>query len=415
MAPGPIIVDLTESSSTKSPETPRQASSPKPYRKVSPTLLLLGVFVYGFCGDLHNLPTVLEWDFKYSVNVTNNNNNNNSSTTTQQHHNPPKNDWSWINTSGVVLSHIQGDPTRCRDVIYTGDSRDPATANQENDYVHETWKGMAHVVRTAPILNQTCLVFFQIGVPFVNTDLELHPVWGRLPATALIMQLFQRATVFLYLDTDALLASPHHSPTTMFQALSHDYDGYGQPNKQQQPALIVNKPYTGWLCGQCERFELDHGCFNTGALLWRRSPQAYMVLQRWWESRYQNETNNFFTNKKESDDDSGSFHGWSGDSTERLVGDRMGEQNRLMYIYGTNPEVHNAVWPVPRQISRPPENSTSCPSDIHGHTPCLQNDFAHAVEWNVPVDQPSCFINHYADEKPRVKNVTALMLQYRAQ
>eukprot|EP00536_Pseudo-nitzschia_multiseries_P017973 jgi/Psemu1/315267/fgenesh1_kg.1993_\ len=192
------------------------------------------------------------------------------------------------------------------------------------------------------------------------------------------------------MDSDALLASPDKSPTDMYDALA--FDGYGENATSQQlnPGLIVNKPLRGWLCGECERFGLGHGCFNSGALLWHRA-KAEVVLKAWWESRNMDKSENFVEPKSGDD-----FHGWTKDDADR-VGDKMGEQNRLMYIYGTNPDVHEAVWPVPRQKSVE-FNSESCPNAVdETHTPCLQHDSMSTVKWDQ--SGPSCFVHHYPDEK----------------
>lgn len=316
----------------------------------------------------------------------------------------------WMNTTGVTLSHIQGDPTMCKDVIYTGDSRDPfQNFDVEGDDESETnvikvgWKSLAYIVRSSPALDgNTCFAFFKVASPWIDQDgREFHPVWGRLPATALVMSAFPKADIFLYLDSDALLAFHDKSPTTMYNTLA--FDGYGEnaTSRHLKPGLIVNKPLTGWLCGQCEKFGLGHGCFNSGALLWHRS-KAELVLRAWWQSRNMDESDNFYYPK-----DDEYFHGWTGNNEHR-IGDKMGEQNRLMYIYGTDPDVHEAVWPVPRQKSVE-HNSESCPNAVdEGHTPCLQSDFMSLVKWNP--SEPSCFINHYPDKKDIiVKYAKAIM------
>eukprot|EP00535_Pseudo-nitzschia_heimii_P006799 CAMPEP_0197184386 /NCGR_PEP_ID=MMETSP1423-20130617/9775_1 /TAXON_ID=476441 /ORGANISM="Pseudo-nitzschia heimii, Strain UNC1101" /LENGTH=377 /DNA_ID=CAMNT_0042635183 /DNA_START=80 /DNA_END=1213 /DNA_ORIENTATION=- len=305
-------------------------------------------------------------------------------------------EYDWIDTAGVSLTNIQGDPTVCNDVIYTGHTLDPfgATAidEQNQDMISKGWEGMAHIVRTSPVLKgSTCFAFFLVSSPWIDeNDRELHPVWGRLPATALVMSAFPNADIFLYMDSDALLASPHKSPTMMYDELS--FDGYGDAATSQQlrPGLIVNKPQTGWLCGQCEKFGLGHGCFNSGALLWHRA-NAEPILRAWWASRNMDESQNFF------DPETGeSFHGWNGKHADR-VGNKMGEQNRLMYVYGSDPSVREIMWPVPRQKSKE-FNSESCPNAVdEDHTPCLQNDWTHTVKWKP--SGPSCFISHYPDEK----------------
>mmetsp|Transcript_34569 Transcript_34569/g.81500 ORF Transcript_34569/g.81500 Transcript_34569/m.81500 type:complete len:379 (+) Transcript_34569:221-1357(+) len=303
----------------------------------------------------------------------------------------------WMNTTGITISHIQGDPTMCTDVIYTGDSRQPFGSKSDDGkgstLVREGWKSLAHLVRTSSALKgTTCFAFFKISSPWIDqSGTELHPVWGRLPATALVMSTFPKADVFLYMDSDALLASPDNSPTKMYETLA--FDGYGEDATSQHlnPGLIVNKPLTGWLCGECERFGLGHGCFNSGALLWHRA-KAEVVLRAWWESRNTDKSENFVEPKSGD-----KFHGWNNNNAKDQLGDKMGEQNRLMYIYATNPDVHEAVWPVPRQRSVE-FNSESCPNEVdEAHTPCLQNDDMHQVNWNP--SEPSCFVHHYPDAK----------------
>ena len=362
-------------------------------------LLTIGICFYGdtqkirnFLGDTSKLPTTFQWDYKYNINASKHN----------QHQGQAQEeiDWSsWINTTGISLRMIQGDPNLCRDVIYTGHNHDATGGpDQRDDFVKEGWKGLSYAVKAFKMLSQTCLVYFQVANPLHQDGIALHPVWGRLPATALMMQTFPKAKFLLYFDSDAIIASPDQNPTTMYKALS--FDGYGENATFQalQPGLIVNKPYHGWLCGECEKFGLGHGCFNSGALLWRRSKAAKIVLHAWWESRHSNQSENFFIER-------GPFHGWTG-TKEKRCGDKMGEQNRLMYIYRTNRTVHDAVWPVPRQISF--TNSSSCPNAVEGHVPCLQTDAIRYTEWNV--SKASCFINHYTDSKETIKEHAALML-----
>jgi len=315
-----------------------------------------------------------------------------------------------MNTSGVTLSHIQGDPTMCKDVIYTGDSRDPFKTiddnNEDGSYmIQRGYKGLAYIVRTSPVLKQTtCFVFFKVSSPWIDqSGRELHPVWGRLPATSLVMSAFPKADVFLYLDSDALLAFPDKSPTTMYNTLA--FDGYGENATSQQlnPGLIVNKPLNGWLCGQCEKYGLGHGCFNSGVLLWHRA-KAEEILRAWWASRNMDESQNFVDPKNGE-----SFHGWAGDDASRL-GNKMGEQNRLMYVYAMNPHMHEAVWPVPRQKSVE-FKSESCPDAVdEDHTPCLQNDFQKLVHWNL--SEPSCFVSHYANRKQNVVKHAERMMKH---
>mmetsp|Transcript_93727 Transcript_93727/g.190823 ORF Transcript_93727/g.190823 Transcript_93727/m.190823 type:complete len:382 (-) Transcript_93727:48-1193(-) len=304
--------------------------------------------------------------------------------------------FSWMNTDGVVLSHIQGDPTICTEVIYTGNSRDPFVAgdDSEAEIVIKGWKALAHIVRTSPALKETtCFAFFKISTPWIDDrGRKFHPVWGRLPGTALVLAAFPKADFFLYMDSDALLAFPDKTPSSMYDTLA--FDGYGEnaTSQQLQPGLIVNKPITGWMCSQCEKFELGHGCFNSGALLWYR-PKAEGILRAWWESRNLDESNNIINSDGES------FHGWNGDFN-KLLGDKMGEQNRLMYVYAVNPLVREDVWVVPRQKSVE-FNSESCPNHVdESHTPCLQSDKVSSLTWNP--SKASCFISHYTDAKEEI-------------
>lgn len=313
----------------------------------------------------------------------------------------------WIETDGVTLSQIVGNPSVCKDVIYTGDSRDPFGATVEDKgirMIKSGWKGTSHLIRNAPALQgNTCFAFYRVASSWIHEGKELHPVWGRLPATALVMSAFPKAEVFLYMDSDALLAFPDKSPTDMYKALA--FDGYGEnPTMQQlQPGLVVNKPLTGWLCGQCEKYKLGHGCFNTGALVWHRGPSAELVLQKWWESRLNDRSQNFV-----AEEDEDGFHGWTRDG--ELPADKMSEQNRLMYIFNTDEEVRAAVWPVPRQKSEE-FDSESCPNKVDAdHMPCLQTEFIHGAKWDSA--EPSCFIHHYADDKEDVKDHSKLMLTY---
>lgn len=308
-------------------------------------------------------------------------------------------EFDWIDTTGVSLTNIQGDPTMCNDVIYTGHSLDPMgaarTDEKDQSMISSGWESMAHLVRTSPLLKgNTCFAFFLVSSPWIDqSGIEFHPVWGRLPATALVMSAFPKADIFLYMDSDALLASQDKSPTMMYDELS--FDGYGDDatSRKLKPGLIVNKPQTGWLCGQCEKFGLGHGCFNSGALLWHRA-NAEPVLRAWWESRKMDESKNFFNPETGE-----GFHGWNGNEKDR-VGDKMGEQNRLMYVYGSDPSVREVVWPVPRQKSKE-FNSESCPNAVdEDHIPCLQNDWSSTVKWKP--SGPSCFISHYADNKELV-------------
>ena len=191
------------------------------------------------------------------------------------------------------------------------------------------------------------------------------------------------------MDSDALLVRGDKTPTDMYEDLAFDGKGAEATMRHMTPGLIVNKPFTGWLCSECEKFGLGHGCFNSFVLLWHRE-RAEPVLRAWWESRNTDESHNFVR-------DGEWFHGWTSDEHAGRVGDDMGEQNRLMYVFATDPGVREAVWPVPRERSE--AGSESCPSDIdEAHTPCLQDDSADAANWN-PNRDPSCYVNHYADSK----------------
>ena len=156
---------------------------------------------------------------------------------------------------------------------------------------------------------------------------------------------------------------------------------------------------TGLLCHQCMYFELAHGCFNTaGALFWKRSNGMNLVIQRWWASRLLNSTQNLFLNTTNRPS-----HGWAAKTT---ASNKMSEQNRLIYLFKVDPEFNKQVWPVPRAPSFI-TNTSSCPEDVRFHFPCLQNDRSGSREgvWNE--DEPSCFINHYADKKHKVHDVLA--------
>lgn len=311
-----------------------------------------------------------------------------------------------INTTGMILQTItEGNSESCTDVIYTCDGRAPvpslmmATSTSNMTMVDASWGAMV-LLSKLPKFNQTCFAFFQLSDQYFGVDgRRLHMVWGRLPITALVLSLFPKAQYMLYMDTDATLSSARHTPTDMYHALS--YDGYGSDATFQHlsPGLIVNKPMTGWLCHQCRYLNLNHGCFNTGALLWHRSNGMQNILQHWWESRLHNTTQNLFV--KEGNTRVRAFHGWGSGNREK-----MSEQNRLMYLFNTDPDVNKEVWPVPRAASRF-TNTTSCPEDTLHHLPCLQNDRIKFAEWEL--ETPSCYINHYADIKPQVIEVLKTM------
>jgi len=301
----------------------------------------------------------------------------------------------WMDTRGITLSRVVGNPATCKDVIYSGDSRDPFKPgrSESEEIIYQGWKGMAHVVHFSPALSNTCFVFFQIASPWIDSrKRELHPVWGRLPATSLVFDAFPNADIFLYMDTDALLAFNTKSPTMIYKELAFDGHAEGASMQHLNPGLIVNKPFRGWLCGQCERYGLGHGCFNSGVLLWHRD-RTEPILKAWWESRNTDNSHNFVS-------DGEGFHGWSDEEEAERLGNKMGEQNRLMYIFGTNKEVRNGVWPVPRQPNLD-NGSTSCPnSHDKDHVPCLQVDQASTVKWNPTSSY--CFVSHFADDKEDV-------------
>jgi len=110
--------------------------------------------------------------------------------------------------------------------------------------INRGWESLAYLVRTSPELKRnTCAVFFIIHSPLRHKNgNEMHPVLGRVPATALVMTAFPNADVFLYMDSDALLSFPDKTPTMMYIELA--YDGYGNDATFQhlKPDLIVNKP-----------------------------------------------------------------------------------------------------------------------------------------------------------------------------
>ncbi|KAL9187643.1 hypothetical protein ACHAXT_006021 [Thalassiosira profunda] len=230
------------------------------------------------------------------------------------------------------------------------------------------------------------------------------------------LERFPKATHLLYLDTDAVLASPRFNIRYMYDVLAHDGYGDNATRNTLSPSLIVNKPYTGWLCNQCERFNLGHGCFNSGVLLWRRSQGMDAILQSWWRARFHNESQNFFIANENGGQEH--FFGWDKKKAGR---EKMSEQNRLMFIFRTDPDVQQHVWPVPRQVVEG-VNTESCPNYV-GHVPCLQNDFAGKAKWRDAAahwnpkemsenrtrksggDDPFCFVQHHADKKEEVSNV----------
>jgi len=309
---------------------------------------------------------------------------------------------SWINSSSVELREIVGDPEVCTDVIYTGDNRDYGNTST---FVGAHWMGLTNLVKNHKNKTTICAAFFKIPNPFLDVQdgvqRQLHPVWARLPATALIMNTFLQATHFLYMDTDALPAYSDDRiiPRNMYKTLS--YDGYGETPSYtyKHPGLIANKPATGWMCSQCEKFGLGHGCFNTGVLLWRKSTAAQVVIKAWWESRLSDHNENFVVENDDGTEEEFPF--WEHKDESKRLNQKMGEQTRLYYVYATNPDVHEAMWPVPQQKSSE-FNSSSCPNGVHGKMPCLQYDIARRVILDPPDHDPSCFINHYPDYKENI-------------
>ena len=316
---------------------------------------------------------------------------------------------SLIDTSGIETTfQILGNPNTCVDVIYTCDGRIPTSTAENRSIVDASWDIMVKI-SYIPKFNQTCFVFFQLSDQYFTTNERegIHMVWGRLPATAMVLSIFREAQYMLYLDTDAVFSSSKYTPTDMYHQLSSV--GYKEPNSTVQylsPALIVNKPMTGWLCHQCMYFALEHGCFNTGALLWKRSYGMNLVIQRWWASRLLKGTQNLFLNNNTT---KRPFFGWDAKTT---AANKMSEQNRLIYLFQVDPDLKKQVWPVPRAPSHKTKTS-SCPEDVRFHSPCLQNDRSgsRAAEWNE--DEPSCFINHYADKKYKMHDVLDKLLRFR--
>ena len=335
-------------------------------------------------------------------------------------------------STGVTLPHVVGDPRTCEDVVYTGYTTDPADGARPDVFwrtktgkvrlrkagmVHRGWNGTAHLLRTAPALRRTCGAFFRIPTPLTDgTDgPALHPVWARLPATALVLAAFPRAETFLYVDADGLLASPDASPADMYAALAPRDDArQGAP----PPGLVVNKPRDGWLCKECARHGLGHGCFNSGALLWRRAG-AGPVLRAWWAARDSGAADNFFPDPSGAAGGGRGFHGWAAKTAAQRRGDHMGEQNRLMWVYATDERVRDLVWPVPRRASR--DGVASCPKQGGAAAePCLQSTFNAreaggrrvAAHWNATTGR-SCFVSHYTKGKELIAEHAALMIHGR--
>ena len=160
--------------------------------------------------------------------------------------------------------------------------------------------------------------------------------------------------MLLYINSDALLVFVDQTLTTMYKALSPDANGENSTMEQLQPGLIVNKPLGNWLCTQCRQYRLEHGFFNSGALLWHRD-RAEPILRAWREARNTNHTHSFIDPKNRK-----LFPGWGLDDKARRLTIPMGEHNRLMYVYVTNLVVRDSIWPVTRQ-KYAVRNLTSCP------------------------------------------------------
>jgi hypothetical protein len=329
-----------------------------------------------------------------------------------------------INTAGMIQGNplIRGNRDLCIDVIYTCDGRAPIiidhtdnisiSSTKNKTIVDASWAAMI-TLSHLPQFNSTCFAFYHLSdAYFASNGSALHTVWGRLPVTSLVLDSFPKARYMLYLDTDAMLSSARYTPMEMHQQLAsliteedskNDEMIQQQKERQFTPSLIVNKPMTGWLCNQCMYFNLGHGCFNTGALLWRRSKEMERVLLRWWDSRLDAAHQNLYLENGDASNQTRPFYGWTSEATNTH---KMSEQNRLMYLFHTELEIQQTVWPVPRKPSRF-TNTTSCPEDVPYHNPCLQNDRGKFGEWDA---MPACFINHYADRKMGVFQVLDLMM-----
>ena len=110
--------------------------------------------------------------------------------------------FAWMDTTGITVSHIQGDATACKYVIYTGDTRNPINVTEEEsdaDMIAQVQKSMSHMVCTLRTHkgNITWFAFFGIASRWIDpTVREFHPVWGQVPATALVMSIFPKADIF---------------------------------------------------------------------------------------------------------------------------------------------------------------------------------------------------------------------------
>jgi hypothetical protein len=305
-----------------------------------------------------------------------------------------------INSTGVTQQFVKGDQSLCKEVIYTADTRLPSNSTTKT-IVDASWDAFAYL-SGRPIFNQTCFAFFHISSDVYDANDGPHPVWGRIPATSLVMTSFPQVEYMLYIDSDAMIASANYTPSSMYHILSFDGYGMGDDNvtmKYLSPSLIVNKPLTGWACGKCNTYGLGHGCFNSGALLWRRSEGMKLILNAWWDSRLNNRTQNFIL-------DGQPLFGWTTLRTKDYT-EKMSEQNRLMYIHSTNKDARDNIWSVPRQRSW--RYGASCPGGVREYlTPCLQNDFQKEAQWNAI--GASCFINHFAGPKDMMHKTLQLIL-----
>ena len=308
----------------------------------------------------------------------------------------------WIDTTGIDEVILLGNSSTCSDIIYTCDGRLPnySTTSQDRSIVDSSWDAMVELSRV-PIFNQTCFAFFHLSNSHFTTDGKtgIHMVWGRIPSTALVIELFPQAQYMLYLDTDAILMSADYTPTSMYAKLTSHL------SSRQSYSLIVNKPTLGWLCDQCIDFNLNDGCFNSGALLWKRGKDTLQVLRRWWESRLHGKDLNFFIHKGNN---TLGFQGWANTPFTIDHADKMSEQNRLMYLYSKDAEVNKAILPMPRQRNRP-QNTSSCPGRIWNHMPCLQDTAAGQYGGIWGKAGPMCFISHFADNKWRIHDTLESM------
>ena len=85
-----------------------------------------------------------------------------------------------------------GDPAKCKDVIYTGDSHNPWGLDAEYSYVTRAWRATAQLIFTKPAFQEdTCCALFDISSPWTGEQGGvLHSVWDQLPATTLVMSAF---------------------------------------------------------------------------------------------------------------------------------------------------------------------------------------------------------------------------------